>query len=556
MQKMIDCLLIGHNDITFAEYEKIIAQMGQNSGAYRDLNLNYIRYNNKPYTAAEIFNVLNSSEDGRKTISTGKTFSAAIAYLGSCLDRNGFKFDYVNAVKDDKLKLVEKLKQDNILTIAIITTLYVFAFPILEIIDLIKKYNQSAKIIVGGPFISTQVRTQKRASLEYLFQDTIKADIFVNSPQGEVTLVKVLHALKNNLPLDQIENIYYKTGNALKNTPIYKEENQLSENPVNWALFSENVGDSVNIRTAISCPFSCAFCGFPQHAGKYQMLDVEAIERELNLLDKIGTVKNVNFIDDTFNVPPKRFKNILRMLIKNQYGFMWHSYFRCQYADREMVELMKESGCQGVFLGIESGNARILKNMNKAVNLEKYREGINLLKKYGIVTFGSFIVGFPGETYETVQDTIRFIKESGLDFYRIQLWYCEPITPIWKEKEKYHLSGENFEWAHSTMTSKVACDLIDEAFLSIQTPIWVPQYNFDFHSIWHLVHQGMDLERAKEFLRIFYLGIKEKMLNSNQTELSFDLITQLINVCQRTIKQPDTTKEENILNKYDAEFNY
>jgi radical SAM PhpK family P-methyltransferase len=557
MKKNIDCLLIGHNEIDFEEYEMIAKKMGLNSGAYRDLNLNYIRFNNKPYTASGIFNLLNHTEKKYKPVKFAETFGAAIAYLGSYLNRKGFTFDYVNSFQDEKIKLAEKLENHNILTVALLTTLYVFALPIIEIIEFIRKHNPTVKIIVGGPFVSTQVRTQDQLALEFLFKDTIRADFFVNSSQGEAALVKILHALKNNLPLEQIENIYYKIDNELVSTPGSKEDNKLSENPVDWNLFSGGIGEYVNVRTAISCPFSCSFCGFPEHAGKHQVLDVQGIERELNMLDKIETLKSINFIDDTFNVPLKRFKDILRMMIKNRYHFRWHSYFRCQYADREMVEMMKEGGCEGVFLGIESGNELVLKNMNKASHLDKYLEGIALLKEHEIVTFGSFITGFPGETPDTVQDTIKFIKESGIDFYRTQLWYCEPITPIWKEREKYRIKGESFEWSHATMDSRMACDLIDEIFLSIEDPIWVPQFSFDFDSLWHLIHQGMSLKDVKDFLRTFYKGVREKLLNPGQKEVGYEVIKQLMRVFRGSGDvDVSSGKEVEIMVKYDADFDY
>ena len=560
MKKDIDCLLIGHNEIEFEEYENVAVKMGLNSGAYRDLNLNYISWNNKPYTAAGIFNLFNGSEGKWKPLKKVETFSAAIAYLGSYLDGNGLNFEYVNSFQDDKEHLARILAQDNILTIAIITTLYVFALPILEIIDFIKKYNRTAKIIVGGPFVATKIRTQSDSALEYLFKEAIRADFFVNSSQGEKTLVKIIHALKNSIPPEQIENIYYINGNRFGVTPVLKEDNKLSENPVNWQLFSQRTGEHVNVRTSVSCPFSCSFCGFPEHAGKYQTMDVDNIERELNRLNEISAVKSLNIIDDTFNVPVKRFKKILRMMIKNKYRFKWHSYFRCQYADREMVELMKESGCEGVFLGIESGNEQILKNMNKASSLEKYREGIALLKECGIVTFGSFITGFPGETSGTAGDTVEFIKESGLDFYRTQLWYCEPITPIWNEREKYKIKGESFEWTHSSMDSKSACNIIDDMFLSIEDPIWIPQYNFDFDSIWHLIHRGMSLAEVKHFLRIFNRGVKEKLLNLGQKEVSYEVIKELKGIFRETANagpDDDPGEEEiNVVDKYDAGFDF
>lgn len=534
MNKAVDCFFIGHNETDFPGYEKQVHSMGIHSGAYRDLNLNFITYNNRPYTAKDMFNLIYCNDPctkvGVEPFTTGETFSAAAAYLGTYLHRRGFTFDYVNSFREEKDTLAEKLEQGQILTIAIITTLYVSAFPIFEIMAFIKKYNQGAKIIVGGPFVSTQARIQEPGALKTLFQ-SIGADVYVNSSQGETTLVKLLSAFKNNLSLENINNIYYKSGDGKRHqynaTPILKENNRLSENYVNWNLFSDRMGQYVNIRTAISCPFSCAFCGFPQHAGKYQWAETEIVEKELNQLSQIEPVKVLTFIDDTFNVPAKRCKEILKMMIRNKYSFKWNSHFRCQFADREIVELMKESGCQGVFLGIESGSEPILKNMNKAAKVEDYLRGITLLKEYGIMTYGSFIVGFPGETDETITSTKEFIKKSGLDFYRAQPWYCEPITPIWNERKTYHLHGESFEWSHATMNSKRASDLVEEIFLSINQPTWVPQYYFECDGLFHLLNRGLTFDRIRQFLNDFNRGVKEKLLNPRQKQVSFEVIKEM-----------------------------
>ncbi|MDQ1353305.1 MAG: anaerobic magnesium-protoporphyrin monomethyl ester cyclase, partial [Acidobacteriota bacterium] len=465
MRKTIDCLFIGHNEMDFAEYEKSVRTMGLNSGAYRDLNLNFIRYNNRPYSISEIFNVFHYYDEntGRaiKPLNVAESFGAAIAYLCTYLNRRGYTFDYVNSFQYGKEELTAKLANSDFLVIAVITTLYVSVLPIVEIINYIKTYNQTAKIVVGGPFVSTRTRTMTPEELEFLLESTIGADFYVNSSQGETALVNIIDALKNNKPIESISNIYYRTTEGINATPVMKEDNLISENMVEWDLFKHNLGEYVNVRTAISCPFSCSFCGFPQHAGRYQTSPVEEIEKELIALDKIGTVRDVHFIDDTFNIPAPRFKQILRLMIKNKFRFNWHSYFRCQYADREMVELMRASGCEGVFLGIESGSNQVLKNMNKAADTDKYLKGIELLKEYGIVTFGNFIIGFPGETDETVRDTINFIETGGLDFFRSQLWYCEPITPIWTQKEVYDIRGESFEWSHATMDSRRASDLVE-----------------------------------------------------------------------------------------------
>lgn len=236
----IDCLLIGHNEMDFVEYEKPVRKMGASSGAYRDLSLSYIWYNNKPYHASEIFNLLRGSDKlpGQpiKPLNMLEAFSATTSYLGSYLNNRGFTFEYVHSFQDEKVELAEKLMRENILTIAITTTYYVSAFPIIEIMDFVKKYNKTARIIIGGPFISTQVRSQEPNALEFLF-NAIGADFYVNSTQGETALVKTINALKHSLPLDHIDNLYYKTGERYSANSIVQESNKLSENMVNWDLF-------------------------------------------------------------------------------------------------------------------------------------------------------------------------------------------------------------------------------------------------------------------------------------------------------------------------------
>ena len=194
----------------------------------------------------------------------------------------------------------------------------------------------------------------------------IGADIYVISQEGEAALVNIIRTLKNRGNLDNVDNIAYRSGEKYIRTAESIESNPLEENMVDYALFpSDEIGEFVSLRTAKSCPFSCAFCGFPQRAGKYKYESVELVEGELNRLRDIGTVTTLTFLDDTFNVPKERFKEILRMMIRNQYGFKWNSFYRSDHGDEEAIELMGKAGCEGVFLGVESGSDQMLLRMNK-----------------------------------------------------------------------------------------------------------------------------------------------------------------------------------------------
>jgi len=543
MKRTIDCFFIGHNEMSFDNYEKTVRLMGENSGAYRDLTKSVLQVNNTAYSITEIINLVN-----REKIDKGEfvpfnmleTHSNSIAYLCTYLHRRGKTFDYINSFQAEKEYLREIITKNNVLSIGIITTLYVSIFPIAEIMEYIKSINDKIPVIIGGPFVSTQVRTQEPDVTEYIFK-SIGADVYVNSSQGESTLINVLDTIARSGSFKNIPNIHYKSGNKYVINPLVVEDNKLYENTINWDLFADRVSHHVAVRTAISCPYKCSFCGFPQHAGQYQVSDVEPIIQELDLLNKIPSVKSVHFVDDTFNIPKERFKDLLRQMIKKKYSFKWHSYYRCQFSDDETLELMKESGCEGVFLGIESGSDKILKNMDKAATSSQYRKGIEFLKKYNIPTFGCFIIGFPGETYQTVQETVSFIEETGLDFYRTQQWYLEPITPIWNQKEKYGIKGQSFEWSHDTMDSKEACDIVDENFMTINNSIWLPQYNFDFDNLLHLLHKGMNITQLKDFLKAFNTGVKARIANPMKREADSAVVEEL----HRTWHGKATDKREN-----------
>ena len=520
MDKNIDCLFIGHNDVKFEDYEMLVSMLGEDSGTYRDLNLNFIRYNEKPYSLPDIYNHL--AQPG-KPLGISEVFSLAIAYLGTYIKRAGYTFDFVNSFQDEKDHLKELLTTRNVLAIAIITTLYVSPYPISEIISFIKKHNPTARIIIGGPFIFNQ----SFMGFSTGFFQSIGANYFITSPQGESTLTKVLKALKTNSSLERIQNLsFQKKGKWIAN-PTIAENNRLEDNIPHWNLFADKIGKFASVRTVIACPFSCSFCGFHVRQGKYQALDVKYVEEELNTIEALGTVKSLSFIDDTFNYPPERVKEILRMMIRNQYSFKWNCQFRCQFTDREMVELMKESQCEGVFLGIESANPKILLNMNKKATPDDYKRGLSLLNEFGITSHANFVIGFPGETRKTIQDNIDFINDTCPTFFRTQVWYCDPATPIYKERHKYNINGTGFEWSHSTMKAREAFDIIDEIFLENMNSLWMPQYNFEINGVYGMIHRGMNLEQVKKFLTAFNNGIRHKLKQPQKPNVSEEILHKL-----------------------------
>ena len=531
---MTDCLIIGFNDSDLDEYVAMVKSMGADSGAYKDLDLALIDLDGKLYRSMDVLNrYYFEGRSGR-----GRPFHNAdflwpvVLYLGTFLSRRGFSFDYVNLFHEEKEKLREKLLREDILTIAITTTLYVSPHPILEIMSFIRKYNQTAKVILGGPYIANQTKMVDPLSVKHLF-DLLGADFYVISQEGENALVNLIGALKSGSGLDQVENIAYKSGNRYLFTPTSVESNRLEENMVDYQLFPPaEIDQFISLRTAKSCPFACAFCGFPERAGKYTYQGVDLVEKELSSIRDMGTVTTLTFLDDTFNVPKARFKDILRAMIENRYGFKWNCFYRCDHGDEETIELMGRAGCEGVFLGVESGSDSMLERMNKTARRVDYMRALPLLKAAGISTYASLIVGFPGETAETVAETIAFIEEAAPDFYRAQLWYADPITPIWRQRDEYSIKGAAFNWSHATMDSVAASAYIDRIFLCIENSVWLPQLGFEQWSTFYLQRRGMSMERLKTFLKCFNAVKREQMLYPDRKRINPRLLESLKTSCR------------------------
>lgn len=526
---MIDCLIIGFNDSNFADYVEMVKSMGEDSGSYRDLKLAFVNYDDRPQRSLDLLTRF-YYEDRAETprpFHNADFLWPVVSYLASYLSKRGFSFDYVNLPHLEREKLKEKLRGEEVLTVAITTTLYVSMHPILDLVGFIREHNEKAKIIVGGPYISNQPKLGDETALQRLFK-YIGADIYVISSEGEAALAGVLGALKNGAALDAVDNIAYRDGDRYVLTNASVEMNPLEENMVDYSLFpAEEIGQFVTTRTAKSCPFSCSFCGFPQRAGKYKYLGTELVERELDAIRDIGTVTTVTFIDDTFNVPKERFKEILRMMIRKNYGFKWNSFYRCDHGDEETIELMGRAGCEGVFLGVESGSDALLKAMNKTARRKDYLKSIPLLRAAGISTHANIIVGFPSETYETYQETVDLIEEAKPDFFRAQLWYADPVTPIWDKKDEYGVEGSMFNWSHDTMDSQTASNLVEEMFLTVRGSIWLPQQGFEQWSTFYLQRRGMTLEQVKGFVRAFNELVKESLLDPKKKEPSPALVESL-----------------------------
>ncbi len=301
--------------------------------------------------------------------------------------------------------------------------------------------------------------------------------------------------------LDSVPNIAYRVDDStIKRTLSSFDHIPLLGDDVDWSGFSpELFVPTTYVQTSRGCPFSCAFCNYPAMAGNYEYATPQKVVENLIQLHSSG-VQYVIFIDDTINVPRRRFKEILRGMINAGLDLKWVSFFRPSHADEETFDLMKDSGCLGVYIGIESGDPTLLKNMQKSATPDRMRYGIEQLSERGIITYGSFILGFPGETEATVDNTIEFLRRTPLTYYNMLLYYHDSLAPIQMRTQEFGIRGCQYSWQHDTMDWREAIDHIERVFRSVNTSIPCPLHGFAIWAFPYLMQKGIQLEQIHNFI--------------------------------------------------------
>ena len=165
--------------------------------------------------------------------------------------------------------------------------------------------------------------------------------------------------------------------------------------------------------TSLGCPFTCRFC--VAGAISYQYRNIENVIDELKLLKSLG-VREIMFNDPTFTVSKKRILELCRKMKDDGLDFTWVCNAHAATISEELIAAMKNAGCHTVMIGVESGQNETLRKYSKSTTREKIKDSFRICRKYKVKTLAYFIIGLPGETRESICETIRFAKHLDCDF--------------------------------------------------------------------------------------------------------------------------------------------
>ncbi len=350
---------------------------------------------------------------------------------------------------------------------------FILMNDIREIAGQIKQIAPEVPVIAGGMLVKKVLDAGERFSkktLDYLKEYQGKVDAFVIEAMGEETLIKVLNCVKSGSDLSRVPNVAcFDSQGDLLFTPREKEQIHMDQTAISWETIPEKyLRSTLPINSSRGCFYRCRFCTYHWLFPEVHYKTVPVLTEELRKVGKLGFVKHVRFTDDNFTANKARMKEVLKMMIQEKFGFTWSSFARASALTPDLVELMKESGCEFVDLGLESGSQVILDNMDKRLKREQALAAVKTLNDHDIVSRGSFIVGYPGETEKTFEETLQFIFESALPYYHPYIFYYTGNTLVHEEKEALGLKGLGLAWKHFTMDSTEASRLLPQMIQRVE----------------------------------------------------------------------------------------
>ncbi len=186
------------------------------------------------------------------------------------------------------------------------------------------------------------------------------------------------------------------------------------------------------------CPYSCSYCDRSVFQRGFRYNSADYLYRHLQYLrDRFG-IRHINFYDDQFTLHRGRVEQFCRMLIDRPLGMTFNCAVRAEHVDRELLQLMKASGCWMVSLGIETGDPQLLAQHRQNADLDRLAETIRTIKACGIRTKGLLMIGLPGESEASIRRSMDYVFSLPIDDFNLAKFTPFPGSPIY---EKIHQLG-------------------------------------------------------------------------------------------------------------------
>lgn len=328
---------------------------------------------------------------------------------------------------------LEKRLQNTSFDVVGITAMTFTLLDVIKTAAVVKKVNPTCRVVVGGPH--AHLYPKETAGLEGID--------FVVPGEGEVAFAALIENINDFTALEKIKGLVYKTpeGRIIDNgvSPPIDNLDSLpfpARRLTPYKKYSSLLAKRTPVTTLITsrgCPYTCSFCDRPHFGGKgFRAMSAERVVEEIEDCLEMG-IHEFLVYDDTFTVKKERVKKICRLIIRKQLDIGWEIRTRVDTVDEEMLSLLKQAGCRGIHYGIEAGTEKILKVLQKGINLEQAKQVFDLTRKNKIHILAYFMIGNPSETREDIYQTFRTARWLKPDYFHLSILSPFPGTAIYSD---------------------------------------------------------------------------------------------------------------------------
>jgi len=334
---------------------------------------------------------------------------------------------------------------------------------VFELANLCKNINKNISIVLGAPHASC---------LDVQILKFTKSIDFIIRGEGEIPFLELIEYLDNKgtNKLINIKNLTFrfqdkiirnksrKQNETLENFPIFKlssQELEMFPECESLLFHFKQLNGSRRIAPIIAsrgCAFNCQFCCNGVFWDKQIYYPVEHVIRQIEYFYNNFGIKIFDFYDDNFVYSKKFVTNLCNKIIEKKLDISWWCSGRANNLDNEILLLLREAGCFMVSIGVESGSDRILKNINKKINANEIKNASLAIRKSNLSLRVTVSIGHPGETIESINDTIQILKEIKPDQIGLFLAKIYPCTSLYELAKSEKLINDEYWFDKSNKT--------------------------------------------------------------------------------------------------------
>jgi anaerobic magnesium-protoporphyrin IX monomethyl ester cyclase len=408
-----------------------------------------------------------------------------LAYLAAVLEKGGCELTVFDcpALEIDHKKLGAKIAsfEPNVVGITSVTPTIKSALLAAHVA---KETCPNAVVVLGGPhatFMDSQILSE--------YPDV---DIVVRG-EGEQTILELVRHVFDSGGIQAVSGISFRKNKQIIRTPNRSLIQNLDELPRpayqyfsldRYQFFGKVI---LPILTSRGCPFQCSYCVSSRMAGKvFRARSPRNVVDELEWLRDMHGAGAFSFYDDVFTHDKKRAFEICEEMKKRNIGVPWDCQTRVDQISKELLAEMRDANCQLVSFGAESGCPKILDAMKKRTTIEQNEKGVRLAKEVGMSVAMSVVIGYPGETIDTLKQTFDFIRRTEPDYVYLCLATPYPGTELYDLVKDLGWKMSK-DWSHYEMETPV----FENPFLPVDLRETRREFYNRFYSWSYILRQSL-----------------------------------------------------------------